>query len=412
MPKEMSSSNVRKVSLSRREFLAGTAAAAAGFTIVKPSHVRGTEANSQVEVGCIGMGGRGTLIAGLLKEHKGYRVTSVADYFAEVAEQAGEKLEIAQQRRFSGLSAYKKLIESKVDAVFCETPPYCFPDHVSAAVNAGCHVYLAKPVACDVPGCLTIGQMGRKAAETKKVFLVDFQMPTDPFIIEAVKRVREGDIGRVAMLNSFYTDDGFRDPPKTESIESRLRNLIWVNDVNLGGGMIVNCDIHAVDAALWIAGGRPVSAMGCSRVGKSGAHGDTAYVYSVTYQFENGLIMNHLGEHLRNTRDFSCGCFAYGPDGYLEANYNGKAWIRGNKKAYRGGEVKNLYVDGIKRNLDTFYNSIVGGVYDNPTVQSSVNSTLTTILGREAARRNTMLTWDEMIKENKKVEVDLSGLRA
>jgi len=37
---------------------------------------------------------------------------------------------------------------------------------------------------------------------------------------------------------------------------------------------------------------------------------------------------------------------------------------------------------------------------------------LATILGREAARRNAKVTWDEMIAENKKLEVDLTGLRA
>jgi myo-inositol 2-dehydrogenase/D-chiro-inositol 1-dehydrogenase len=411
MLKKLNASSAPKPTLSRRQFLGGTVAAAASFTIMKPSNVRGTEANSRIEVGCIGLGGRGTLIAGMLKEHKGYQITSVADYFAKVSKEAGEKLAVAENRCFSGLSGYKRLIDSRVDAVFCETPQFCFPYHVSAAVNAGCHVYLAKPVACDVPGCLTVAEMGRKATETKKVFLVDFQMPTDPFIIEAVRRVHAGDIGSVAMLSSLYTDDGFRDPPKTETTESRLRNLIWVNDVDLGGGMIVNADIHAIDAALWIAAGTPISAMGCSRVGKSDAHGDTAYVYSLTYQFENELIMNHQGEHLRNTKGFSCGCFAYGPHGYLEANYQGKAWIHGSRKAYRGGEVTNLYVEGIKRNLDKFYNSIVGGMYDNPTVESSVNSTLTTILGRQAAQRNTRVTWDEMIKENEKIEVNLTGLK-
>jgi len=400
-----------EATLGRRQFLGGTVAAAASFTIMKPSSVRGTEANSRLEVGCIGLGGRGTLIAKMLTKHKGYHITAVADYFPEVAKEAGEKFAVAQNRRFSGLSGYQKLIDSKPDAVFCETPPYCFPEHVSAAVNAGCHVYLAKPVACDVSGCLTVAKMGKKATETKKVFLVDFQMPTDPFIIEAVRRIHKGDIGSVAMVSSFYTDDGFPDPPKSGTIESRLRHLIWVNDVSLGGGMIVNCDIHAIDAALWVAGKRPLSAMGCSRVGKSDAHGDTAYVYSLTYQFENGLIMNHQGEHLGNTKGFSCGCFAYGPEGYLEANYEGKAWIHGKRKTYRGGKVTNLYVEGIKRNLDKFYNGIVSGMYDNPTVQSSVNSTLAAILGRQASQRNTMLTWDEMVKENEKLEVDFTGLK-
>jgi len=409
--KGVNSMNHRKAILNRRQFLGGTVAAAASFTIMKASSVRGTEANSRIEVGCIGLGGRGSLIAKMLSKHKGYQITSVADYFGEVATKGGEKFSVAEKRRFSGLSGYKKLIDSKVDAVFCETPPYCFGEHVSAAVNAGCHVYLAKPVACDVPGCLTVAKMGRKATATRKVFLVDFQMPTDPFIIEAVRRVHDGDIGRAGMMSSFYTDDGFRDPPKTKTIESRLRHLIWVNDVNIGGGMMVNADIHAIDVALWIAGEKPLSAMGCSRVGKSDAHGDTAYVYSLTYQFENGLIMNHRSEHLRNTNGFSCGCFAYGSEGYLEANYQGKAWVHGNSKAYRGGEVKNLYGEGIRRNLDRFYNSIVGGIYDNPTVQRSVNSTLAAILGRQAARRNTLVTWDEMIKENERLEVDLTGLK-
>jgi hypothetical protein len=83
-------------------------------------------------------------------------------------------------------------------------------------------------------------------------------------------------------------------------------------------------------------------------------------------------------------------------------------WKQG---CYRGGEVKNLYVDGISRNLDTFHKNITEGIYDNPTVQSSVDSTLATILGSEAGRRNTLLTMDEVIKENKKIETNLKGLK-
>jgi hypothetical protein len=73
--------------------------------------------------------------------------------------------------------------------------------------------------------------------------------------------------------------------------------------------------------------------------------------------------------------------------------------------------VQNLYVDGIARNLDTFHKCIVDGLCDNPTVESSVNSTLTTILGREAGARNTVLTMDEVIKENKRLEPNLKGLK-
>jgi len=172
----------------------------------------------------------------------------------------------------------------------------------------------------------------------------------------------------------------------------------------------VNAGIHAVDAALWIAGDHPFNATGCCRVVRDDPHGDTADAYSVTYGFRNGLVQNHRGEHLRNTHGFTCNCVAYGQNGYAEIGYQGKAWLRGNKGGYRGGEVKDLYVAGITRNLEKFEKDIRRKRYDNSTVRTSVNSTLATILGREAGRRNTVVTWDEMIAENRRIEPDLTGL--
>jgi predicted dehydrogenase len=348
----------------------------------------------------------------MIGEHKGFKITAAADYFPNVVQSVGEKLSVPESRRFSGLTAYKKLIAAGVDAVICETPPYCFPQHVTAAVNAGAHVYLAKPVACDVPGCLAVLRAAQKASGSEKVFLVDFQTRTDPFIIEAVKRTHAGLIGELAMISSFYTDGGFPDPPLTDNIESRLRRLIWVHDIAIGGGQLVAAGVHAIDVALWVAGAHPISAIGSSRTARLNPHGDAADVYSLTYQFENGLIQNHREEHLRNAHGFNCTCMAYGQEGHTLTNYAGNVMVRGNKGGYRGGEVENLYNSGIRRNLDTFHHSIVNGVYDNPTAEPSVNATLACILGREAAGRNTKLTWDELIRENKKIEVDLTGLKA
>jgi myo-inositol 2-dehydrogenase/D-chiro-inositol 1-dehydrogenase len=410
MPERTNSARRKDVSCSRRRFLAGSAAAA-GFAIVEPSLVRGFGANSRIEVGCIGLGGRGRLIAGMLAEHEGFQITSAADYFPQVAQSAGEKLGVAKERCFSGLSAYRKLIAGGVDAVFCETPPCFFPEHVAAAVEAGCHVYLAKPVACDVAGSLKVAAAAKKASKNKQVFLVDFQTRTEPLFIEAIKRTHDGLIGELAMLSSLYADEAFPDPPMTANIESRLRNLIWVNDIAIGGGQIVCADIHAIDVALWIAGARPVSAAGSSRAARRDPHGDSADVYSVTYEFESGLLLNHRGEHLRNTHGFTSACTALGRDGYTQTNYTGEVLIRGNKGGYRGGQTTSLYNDGIKRNLETFRSSIVEGIYDNPTVEPSVNATLAAILGRDAARQNTRLTWDQMIADNGRLELDLSGLK-
>ncbi len=403
--------NDKETQINRRRFLAGSAATAASFTIINPSLVKGYDANSRIKVGFVGLGGRGSLIAGMLAGHKGYRIVSIADYFDHVVQPAGDKLKVDKSKRHKGLSGYKKVIADKPDAMFLETPPCFFPEHVEASVDAGTHVYFAKPIACDVSGCLSILDSGRKATKNKQVFLIDFQVPTDEFNIQSVKRCHEGLIGKVGMLSSIYCDEAFGDPPKTANIESRLRHLIWVNDLELGGGMLVNAGIHAVDAALWMAGARPISAMGSSRIVNPNRHGDTRDVYSITYQYENGLIQNHRGEHLRNTHGFTCNCAAYGDQGYAEIGYQGKAWVRGNKGGYKGGEIENLYVAGIARNLDKFAKAVKEQNYENDTLQRSVDSTLATILGREAGIRNTLLTWDDMIKENKKLEVNLKGLK-
>lgn len=406
------SGKVKQTQINRRSFLAGSAATAASFSIIKPSLVKGYDANSRITVGFVGLGGRGSLIAGMVAGHKGYQIISIADYFDHVVQPAGDTLKVEKGKRHSGLSGYKKVIADKPDAMFMETPPCFFPEHVAASVDSGAHVYFAKPIACDVPGCLSILKSGKKSTKNKKVFLIDFQVPTDQFNIETVNKCKEGLIGNIGMLSSIYCDESFGDPPKTSNIESRLRHLTWVNDIELGGGMLVNAGIHAVDAALWMAGARPVSAMGSARVVNANHHGDTRDVYSITYQYENGLVQNHRGEHLRNTHGFTCNCIAYGDEGYAEIGYQGKAWVRGNKGGYRGGEIENLYAAGIARNLDKFAKAVNEKNYTNDTLQRSVDSTLAVILGREAGIRNTLLTWDELIKENKKLKVNLKGLKA
>lgn len=396
----------------RRDFVAGAVTAAATATLVRPSAVRGDSANAKLEIGVIGQGGRGRWISGLFAQHPGYKIVAVADYFPHVANAGGDSLGVDKNRRYSGLLAYQRLIDSKVDAVVLETPPWVFPEHARAALAAGCHVYMAKPVACDVPGCLAIAELGKKATQNKKVFLVDFQIRTDPNWQECVKRAHAGALGKIALVASHYFDEGWPDPPKTKDISSRFTNLIWVNDVDLGGGMLVNAGIHAIDGSLWLLGDKPpVSAVGASRRGRKNPVGDSHDVFSVTYEFAGGAVLNHIGEHvLNNNAEPFCGCFAYGQGAYVQGEYNGKTWLRGGPQGFKGDTVQNLYADGAKCNIATFHKSITGGIYDNPTVEPSVNSTLTCILGREAGLTGAKVTWNDMLRAAKKIEVDTNGL--
>ncbi|MCL5271652.1 MAG: hypothetical protein M1457_14105 [bacterium] len=398
--------------ITRRSFLAGAATAAA-FTIIKPDQVRGTSANARIRIGAVGQGGRGAWISDLFAKHGGYQITAVADYFPEVATAKGKALGVAPERCFSGLSGYIRLIDSGVDAVLLEVPPYFFPEQAAVAVDAGKHVYMAKPVASDVPGALRIEAAARRAARNKQVFLVDYQIPTDPINREVAKRVREGGLGRIAYLQTIGISGVFPDPPLTATIESRLRKLIWVNDIALGCDYIGNFDIHAIDAAVWLLGRRPVSAAGHSRICRPNPHGDSRDVIGVVYEFEDKTILNHRGQSLKNNADDDgLVCKVYGSAAMAQINYWGKAFVRGGTKHYGGGQVTDLYLAGAQRNIAAFHEKITKGDFNNDdTVKHAIDSVLTCILGREAAARGHMMTMAQLIDENKRLEVNLEGLK-
>jgi len=365
----------------------------------------------RIRLGVVGCGGRGGWITRLFHQHGGYEIHAVADYHQAVADACGDAVGVDQSRRYSGLSGFRKVIESGVEAIALETPPFFFPEHVRAAVEAGLHVYMAKPVAVDIPGCVQVEACARKATASKRCFLIDYQIPTDPHNLRVVEMIRQGEIGALAALNSHYFAGSFADPPRTANCEDRLQKLIWVNDVSLGGGYHVNACIHAIDAALWVAGQRPVSATGSSRRMRSEPHGDSHDVFSILYEFPNGLALNHRGKHLNNQTGFNVVCEAQGQTGYAQINYGGKAFLKGPENAYEG-EVTNPYEAGAVRNIAAFYEDVTRQHYENSTVQRSIDGTLATILGREAARRRARTTLEELLRENRRLEVDLSGLKS
>ena len=400
--------------ISRRALLQGAAATipllAAGTSFAAEQTPSPRE--RKIKLGVVGNGGRGSWIAGLFKEHGGYEMHAVADYFQPVADRCGDALGVDKSRRFSGLSGYKKVIESGVEAIAVITPPYFLSGIAAAGVEAGLHVYMAKPVAIDVPGCLRIGAAGKQATDKQRVFLVDYQIPTDPQNIAVCNAVREGKAGTLARVMTTGISGGRDDPPKTANIDSRLQNLTWDNDLALGGGLNVSYDIHAIDAAIWLIGRRPLAAMGSSRICRPNPHGDRCDVASVVFEYADGLIHEHFSQHLPNhtQEELSCRAYSYNTRAFIDYWGNALFQTRGVKPL--GGPVPDLYTAGAKRNIDAFHRAIVAGKFENATVPRAVDGTLTAILGREAAVRHARLTMDELLKENRRLEPDLSGLRA
>jgi predicted dehydrogenase len=382
-------------------------------TAAEPVAATAVPPGRRIKLGVVGNGGRGSWIAKLFQQHGGYDLWAVADYFAEVAERCGDELGVDRSRRFSTLSGYKRLLASGVEAVALEAPPYFLPEMATAAVAAGVHVYLAKPVAVDVPGALQVLAAGQQARRARRCFLVDYQMPTDPLNREVVQRVQAGALGALVQVRTTgVSSGGLNDPAKTENLESRLQNLVWVSDVALSCDLLGNYDIHAIDAALWLLGERPIAASGRSRICRADPHGDARDVCSLTYEYASGIVHNHDGEAFRNSVPLELSAAISGTGGHALLNYWGQAFIRGGRRPFRGGAVTNLYEEGARRNIARFHREITLDDCANGTLERSVDGVLTCVLGYEAAARGTRLTMEQVLQENRRLEVDLHGLKS
>src|SRR5690606_11437896 len=159
--------------VTRRKFISGTAAISA-FTILKPSIVFGTAANSAIQIGITGCGNRGTAVITDMVKHTSARINGMADllgYQLDKALPVFNKLNndknaaaIDSNNIYRGSVAYLELIHNPgIDAVLISSPAYTHPDFLEAAVQAGKHVYCEKPVAPDVAGCKQVIRAGRNA---------------------------------------------------------------------------------------------------------------------------------------------------------------------------------------------------------------------------------------------------------
>ena len=273
---------------SRRGFLAG--ATAVGLTILKPELVRGTQANSKITLGLIGSGTRGSWIANLFQKHGGYQFVATADYFADRAQDAAKSLKVPVEHAFGGLAGYKRLLAVKPDAVVIESTPYFHPEQAQAGVEAGCHVYCAKPMAVDVPGCLSIAETGRKGTENRHCVLIDFQTRTSQFYKEAVRRVHAGDIGRLVSGEAVYYTNGGSGKINLEDPEDRIRR--WSLDRVLSGDVITEQNIHALDVATWIIDQHPLQAYGtCAKTGRVD-NGTCNDHFAVVFSFPNDVVVS------------------------------------------------------------------------------------------------------------------------
>jgi len=409
-------------SITRRAFVEQTATAAtipllaAASTAVAAEDEAKTASEQQVDrrlrIGIVGLGGRGSWIANLFSQHPGYEIAAAVDYFEDTANTVGDKLGVAENRRFSGLSGYKRALDSGVEALVLEGIPYFYPEQAAAAIDAGCHVYVAKPFAVDVPGVFAMQALANKATQKKLCLRVDYQLPTDPANQEVKQRIGDGALGGLAHIYSGGTCGPLPDPKVGPTIENLFRRA-WYSHISLSGDLLLLYDIHIIDGIRWVTQTHAIAASGYSRIVRPDPHGDRTDCGGVVFQLSDGTCWTHTTQLLQNNNVmYNLEADLMGLKATAHIAYSGKVFVRGGPKHYAGATSSGIYADGAKANIAEFYRCVTEGEYDNSTAHRSVDGHLTAMLGREAMARKTRLTLDELIKENKKFEPDLRGLKS
>ena len=406
---------------SRRGFLAQSAAvavgaAAASFAI--PNMVHAAE-NNELKIGLIGCGGRGNGAAlNALNGDSNSKLHALGDAFQDQIDIAvkafktsphAARTEVPKERQFTGLDAYKGVIES-CDVVLLATPPYFRPMHLEAALNAGKHVFCEKPVAVDAPGVRKVMELAKVAQEKKLNLVSGLCYRYDEPKVELVKRIHDGQIGELAALQvNFNTGPLWSRArqPQWSDTEWQVRN--WLYFYWLSGDHIVEQHIHSIDKALWVMKDvPPVRATSSGgRINRvEPEYGNVYDHFNTVFEWDKGGVGDGPVKCFTSCRQWAekgekvatdVSDWVYGTEG--RTNMMDKFHRILGKKPWRKSESPIIHYD---REHMALFNAIrKGEVINNGDYMCK--STLMAIMGRQAAYTGKTITWDQIMSSQEKL---------
>jgi len=421
--KEKSSS---RTDPSRRRFLAQASLGVAGLTatgVLPRVHASGAS-DMEIKIGLIGCGGRGTgatlnalgaatrviypqlgyhtedVARGANIARKNIRVVAMADLFSDRLARSKrelQKLEIhlPTDNCFVGFDAYQKLLAvPEVNYVILATPPHFRPTHVLAAVQAGKHVFMEKPGAVDIPGIRTLMEAGRLAAKKGIGIAAGTQRRHQQSYRETIRRIHDGAIGEIQCAKCYWNGGQIwvvDRQPGWSDMEWQLRN--WNYFTWLSGDHIVEQHVHNLDIMNWVLGTHPTrarTALGGRQVRTGTRHGNIFDHFAVEFEYPNGISMFSQCRQINGCRNLVEEAVV-GTQGTSNCRdriqpKQGKAW------RFRDKSI-NPYE---KEHMDLIASLREGKPINE--AQAVAESTMTGIIGREAAYSGQTIDWDTAMK--------------
>ena len=408
-------------SVTRRDFVKGSAAVVG--SVLASQYPLGASAfygvDDTIRVGLIGCGGRGTGAAlQAMRAAKNVKVTSMADAFMDRVDECLEnisnpdneadgradlatQLDVPKERRYDGFDGYKEVI-AQSDLVILTTPPAFRPVHFEAAVAAGKHVFMEKPLATDAPGVRQILETAQKAKEQQLNVIVGLQRHYQTVYREWVDQLHSGAIGDIVLGRVYWNSGGVwvRDRAhfeekagrKLTEMEYQMRNWYYFNWVC--GDHIVEQHIHNIDVANWVKNGHPVRAQGQGgrQVRTGPDHGDIFDHHFVEFEYEDGSRVlsqcRHMPETMNRVSEAFHGTMGTAPGPGKLVDAHGKTILDHDDE-----NDPNPY----QVEHDELFAAINAGEYKYDDVVNGAHATMSAILGRMATYSGQEIAWDDAL---------------
>ncbi|HUT36626.1 MAG TPA: Gfo/Idh/MocA family oxidoreductase [Planctomycetota bacterium] len=404
----------RAGAVSRRDFMrtgAGAGAALGGLAILGAT-ARGQAAKA-FKVGLIGCGGRGRGALGdILNAGKALnvdlRVVALADAFPDKVAATrgmlkGKGQDVPEAQCFTGFDAYKKLIATDVEIVLMCTSPTFRPVHFEAAVQAGKHIFVEKPVAVDPVGCRRMFAAGAEAAKKGIGVLAGTCLRHEKGYGGLRQLIADGAIGRPLGGVTYYCIGRLGFVPRAEGwsdAEYMVRN--WYSFAEMSGDHIVEQDVHTIDMQNWCMGATPLAAVGIGARHRRQT-GDQYDCFSVDYEYPGQVHVHNICRQINGCWNWGNGIHLTGEKGWARIGAGVTLWD-GTKVPPPAIEVHgSMYVQEHYVLLD----SLLKGTPIN-NAKDVTEASLTAILGRTAAYTGRKVEWKELVDPAAKS--DLYGL--
>jgi predicted dehydrogenase len=391
----------------RRDLLvSGTAAAVIGAT---PVLGRRGESREVLKVGLIGCGGRGTgAAAQALRADPNTKLVALADAFPDALENSlrtlsgtadiADRVDVTPENQFVGFDAYKGVIDN-CDVVLLATSPHFRPLHVEAAVNAGKHLFVEKPVATDGPGLRRIWAACDKAKEQGTVLVSGLCYRYEFKKQETVKRIHDGAIGEITAMQTSYNTGGLWHKgrkPEWSDMEYQMRN--WLYFGWLSGDHIAEQHIHSLDKIAWTKGSYPTKCVASGgRIQRTDEkYGNIYDHFNTTYEWEDGVRAFSSCRQISGAAS-DVSDWIYGTKG--KANIQAARIWAAEDWRYRGDAPDDMYQNEHNRMFEAIR---AGEVIHNGDYMCE--STLMAIMGRMAAYTGASVTREAALNS----ELDLS----